>query len=63
MEIVMNINQIIPYENNPRKNDDAVEAVANPIKNFGFKPPIVVDANKVVVNGHTRLNQLYLMGL
>ena len=51
MEIVMmNINEIIPYENNPRKNDDAVEAVANSIKNFGFKSPIVVDANKVVVN-------------
>lgn len=64
MEIVMmNINEIIPYENNPRKNDDAVEAVANSIKNFGFKSPIVVDANKVVVNGHTRLKASKLLGL
>ena len=60
---MMNINEIIPYENNPRKNDDAVEAVANSIKNFGFKSPIVVDANKVVVNGHTRLKASKLLGL
>ena len=64
MEIVMmNIDEIIPYENNPRKNDDAVEAVANSIKNFGFKSPIVVDANKVIVNGHTRLKASKLLGL
>ena len=59
----MNIDEIIPYENNPRKNDDAVEAVANSIKNFGFKSPIVVDANKVIVNGHTRLKASKLLGL
>ena len=64
MEIVMmNIDEIIPYENNPRKNDDAVEAVVNSIKNFGFKSPIVVDANKVIVNGHTRLKASKLLGL
>ena len=39
---MININEIIPYEHNPRKNDDAVEAVANSIKNFGFKSPITI---------------------
>ena len=64
MEILMiNINEIIPYEHNPRKNDDAVEAVANSIKNFGFKSPIVVDKNMVIVNGHTRLKASQLLGL
>ena len=64
MEIVMmNIEEITPYENNPRKNDDAVEAVANSIKNFGFKSPIVVDSNKVIVNGHTRFKASKLLGL
>lgn len=64
MEIVMmNIDEINPYENNPRKNDDAVEAVANSIKNFDFKSSIVVDANKVIVNGHTRLKASKLLGL
>ena len=64
MEILMiNINEIIPYEHNPRKNDDAVEAVANSIKNFGFKSPIVVDKNMVIVNGHTRHKASQLLGL
>lgn len=64
MDIVMlNVDKIIPYENNPRKNDDAVEAVANSIKNFGFKSPIVVDKNMVVINGHTRLKASKLLGL
>ena len=64
MEVLMiNINEIIPYEHNPRKNDDAVEAVANSIKNFGFKSPIVVDKNMVIVNGHTRLKASQLLGL
>ena len=64
MEVLMiNINEIIPYEHNPRKNDDAVEAVANSIKNFGFKSPIVVDKNMVIVNGHTRHKASQLLGL
>ena len=64
MEVLMiNIDEIIPYEHNPRKNDDAVEAVANSIKNFGFKSPIVVDKNMVIVNGHTRLKASQLLGL
>ena len=47
--------ELIPYVNNPRNNDDAVDYVASSIKNFGFKVPIVVDANNEIVTGHTRL--------
>ena len=44
MEIVYkNINELIPYENNPRKNDEAVKYVKASIKEFGFKVPIVID--------------------
>lgn len=43
-----------PYENNPRKNDDAVDAVANSIKTFGFKVPLVIDEDGIIVCGHTR---------
>ena len=50
-----NIDEIKPYENNPRNNDDAVDFVANSIKEFGFKVPIIVDENDVIVTGHTRL--------
>lgn len=47
--------ELIPYHNNPRENAKAVEAVAASIRNFGFKVPIVIDANDVIVAGHTRL--------
>lgn len=49
------INEIIPYEKNPRRNDKAVKYVANSIKEFGFKIPIVIDKDNVIVCGHTRL--------
>lgn len=49
------VKDIIPYENNPRLNDNAVEVVANSIKEFGFKNPIIIDKNNVIVAGHTRL--------
>ena len=45
---------LIPYDKNPRKNDPAVDAVAASIKNFGFKVPIVIDEQGVLVCGHTR---------
>lgn len=48
------LEDIKPYENNPRLNDGAVEAVANSIREFGFKNPIIVDADNVIVAGHTR---------
>ena len=49
------INELVMYENNPRKNDEAVKYVANSIKEFGFKVPIIVDKDNVIVAGHTRL--------
>ena len=48
-------NTLKPYENNPRQNGDAVDSVAASIKEFGFKQPIVVDRDMVVIVGHTRL--------
>lgn len=59
----MNISRIIPYENNPRINDNAVDAVAASIKEFGFKVPIIVDKNNVIVAGHTRLKAAQKLGL
>ncbi|MYY55294.1 DNA modification methylase [Ligilactobacillus salivarius] len=50
----LDINEIKPYENNPRNNDNAVEAVANSIKEFGWQQPIVVDKDMVIIVGHTR---------
>lgn len=55
MQIVeLSIDLLKPYEKNPRKNDDAVEYVKNSIKEFGFKVPIVIDKDNVIVAGHTR---------
>ena len=55
MEIVSrSIDSIKPYEKNPRKNDDAVKYVAESIKQFGFKVPIVIDQDGIIVAGHTR---------
>lgn len=55
--------ELTPYENNPRINDGAVDAVAASIKQFGFKVPIVVDSNGVIVTGHTRLKAAKKLGL
>lgn len=60
---MMNVEDLIPYENNPRLNDDAVQSVANSIETFGFKVPIVVDKNHVVITGHTRLKAAKRLGL
>ena len=49
------IDKVKPYDKNPRNNDDAVEATANSIKEFGWQQPIVVDKNGVIIVGHTRL--------
>lgn len=55
MKVVeMELRKIIPYENNPRKNEKAVDAVMQSIKQFGFKNPIIVDENMVIISGHTR---------
>lgn len=49
------IDDIKPYKNNPRLNEDAIPYVMNSIKEFGFKNPIILDENNVIVAGHTRL--------
>lgn len=58
-----NINNVKPYENNPRKNDEAVEYVANSIREFGFQQPLVVDSDGVIVVGHTRYKAAQSIGL
>ena len=57
------ITEIIPYEKNARKNDEAVKYVAESIKQFGFKVPIVIDKNNVIVAGHTRYKASKKLGL
>lgn len=64
MEIInKKIDELKPYENNPRFNDDAVEYVAKSIKEFGFKVPIIIDKNGVIVAGHTRYKASLELGL
>lgn len=60
---VRSIDDIKPYENNPRNNDDAVDAVANSIKEFGWQQPIVVDIGGVIIAGHTRYKAAQKLGL
>lgn len=64
MNIVnVNINDIIPYDKNPRFNDEAVEYVANSIKEFGFKVPVILDKNNVIITGHTRVKACEKLGI
>lgn len=64
MQIVRKrISDLKEYDNNPRENDHAVEAVANSIKEFGFKVPIIVDSNNVIIAGHTRIKAAISLGL
>lgn len=64
MDVVnLKIKDLKPYEKNPRKNDGAVEYVANSIKEFGFKVPIVIDKDNVIVAGHTRYKAAKKLGL
>lgn len=55
--------ELVPYANNPRNNDQAVEKVANSIKQFGFNVPIVIDKGNEIVCGHTRLRAAQSLGL
>ena len=57
------IDDIRPYERNPRLNDQAVDAVARSLEEFGFRQPIVVDAEGVIVCGHTRWKAARKLGL
>lgn len=61
--INVKVDDLKPYENNPRFNDDAVEYVAKSIKDFGFKVPLVIDKNNVIVAGHTRYKASIELGL
>lgn len=60
---LMALTDITPYENNPRNNEEAVEKVANSIKEFGFNQPIVVDKDNVIIVGHTRYLAAHELGL
>jgi DNA modification methylase len=55
--------EVKPYPNNPRTNDDAVDAVAGSIREFGFRQPIVVDAEGVIIVGHTRWKAAQKLGI
>jgi DNA modification methylase len=57
------VEDVKPYEQNPRINDAAVESVAKSIKEFGFRQPIVVDGDGVIIVGHTRLKAAKVLGL
>lgn len=57
------IADLIPYSRNPRRNDEAVPMVMNSIKEFGFKVPIVIDRNNIIVCGHTRFKAALKLGL
>lgn len=64
MQIIeLSLKELKPYKNNPRNNDNAVEAVAASIKEFGFKVPIVIDRNYEIVAGHTRYKASQRLGL
>ena len=57
------IGDIRPYENNPRLNEGSVDAVAESIKTFGFRAPIIVDKDGVIIAGHTRYKAAKKLGL
>ena len=57
------VSRVKPYPNNPRVNDDAVDAVAASLREFGFRQPIVVDAEGVIICGHTRYKAAQKLGL
>ncbi|WP_297420505.1 DNA modification methylase [Clostridium sp.] len=59
----INIDVLIPYINNPRKNDKAIDMVAGSIKEFGFKNPIIVDKDNIIIAGHTRYEASKKIGL
>jgi len=64
MQIVYKkLEELTPYENNPRHNDNATDYVANSIKEFGFKVPIIIDKNGIIVAGHTRYEASKQLGL
>ena len=61
--IEKDIDELIPYENNARINDKAIDIVANSILSFGFKNPCIIDKNNVLVAGHTRVEACKKLGI
>lgn len=59
----ISLKDIKPYENNPRLNDNAVDAVAKSIEEFGFQQPLVLDKDNVIIVGHTRYKAARRLGL
>lgn len=59
----LKVSELVPYENNPRRNDTAVDSVAESIKQFGFQQPIVIDSQNIIIAGHTRLKAAKKLGL
>lgn len=59
----MDINSLVPYDYNPRDNAAAISSVANSIKTFGFLIPVVIDADNVLVAGHTRVEAAKTLGM
>ena len=64
MEIVeKSVSDLRMYDNNPRRNDVSVDVVADSIKQFGFKVPIVIDRNNEIITGHTRYKACLKLGI
>lgn len=61
--LMIELDEIFPYKNNPRNNELAVEVVANSIREFGFKNPLILDKNNVIIAGHTRYEAAKQIGL
>src|SRR5690554_1079775 len=57
------VDELIEYDNNPRLNDEAVDVVAKSIKEFGFKVPVIIDENNIIVAGHTRVKACKRLGI
>lgn len=61
--VMMKISDLKDYENNPRKNDKAVDAVANSIHSFGFKVPVIIEPDGTIIAGHTRVKASKKLGI
>src|SRR3954468_16875895 len=57
------IHRLIPYDRNPRKNDQAVERMCSAIREFGFRIPVVARSDGTIVDGHLRLKAAQRLGL
>ena len=61
--VMLPVSEVRPYEKNPLKNAEAVKYVRASIEKFGFKQPIVIDSNRVIISGHTRLEAAKSLGM